>query len=61
MPWPLEQIITPEERRALQAIARAAVGLTTPLPDTHGVVLLSTREDALEPPVAALPPVVSDH
>lgn len=42
----LAEAITPEEREALRRLVASGVELTMPLPETHGIVLLSTRESA---------------
>lgn len=51
----LDEAITPKERAALQALANSLGGITTPLPETHGVVLLSTRDGMPLPVVDNLP------
>lgn len=51
----LAEAITPEEREALRRLVASGVELTTPLPETHGIVLLSTRDSADRLPRNNLP------
>lgn len=54
----LEDAITPEEREALRRLVAVGEGFTVSLPETHGVVLLSTR-DFRERPATYNPPVTT--
>lgn len=57
----LEQAITPEERLALRVLARSFARITAPPPETHGVVLLSTRDSIQPLPVVSVSQVNRDE